>query len=301
MSHNYASPYAGATVACVKDKDELIQFYSRFTFNNLAKLQQKLGGAKCGLDVTMNSEFWDEKPDDSRLKAFKDYIPYYRVLPKEEYPEGQVFGIQYKTWVFNAPVFIDTLSQYVKAKGVATKIKEIKHINEVFGEKSIVFNCTGFGSRFLQGVEDMDVIPTRAQVIVAKAPHVNETRLSWKKDSATYMIKRPGPGQEVILGGFYQPDNWNRDILGHETKDILKRITRDFPVILKSGQTAEDIEILRVISAFRPGRTSGVRIERETIEGSVVIHNYGAGGTGFAQGLGMAEVAIRLSLNQSKL
>lgn len=301
MSHSYASPYAGATVACVKDKDENIQFYSKFTFTNLQKLQTQLGGPKCGLDQTINNEFWEEKPDDTRLDAFKSYVPYYRVLPKEEYPEGQAFGIQYKTWVFDAPTFTQSLSEYVSSKQVKTIIKEVGHINELFAPNTVVFNCSGIGSRVLKGVEDSDVIPIRAQVVIAKAPHINETRLSWKKSSATYMIKRPGTKDEVILGGFYQPNNWNMDILGTETKDILNRIAKYFPQYLKSGQTINDIEILRVVSAFRPSRKSGVRIERQNIAGNVVVHNYGAGGTGFAQGLGMAESAIRLSLNQSKL
>lgn len=301
MSHGYASPYAGATVACVKDKDEKIQFYSRFTFTNLQKLQHQLGGPSCGLDEIINTEFWDEKPDEIRLEAFKNYVSYYQVLPQNELLEGQVFGIRYKTWVFDAPTFIDSLSKYVAAKGVKTTIKEVVNISELFGINTVVFNCCGLGSRWLKGVEDTDVISIRAQVIVAKAPHIHETILNWRKDSATYMIKRPGPKHEVILGGFYQPDNWNRDILGHETKDILRRVIKYFPQIVKPGQTLDDLDILRVISAFRPSRQSGVRIERQVINGNIVVHNYGAGGTGFAQGLGMAESAIRLSLNQSKL
>lgn len=302
MSHEYASPYAGATAACVKDKDEKIQFYSKFTFENLGKIQKQLGGPECGLDWTINSEFWQEKPDDIRLKAFQSYVPYYEVLPKSQCPKDTVFGIKYKTWVFHAPVFTENLSNYVKSKGVKVIVKELKHIKEAaVDEKTIIFNCTGLGSRSLKGVEDKDVIPTRGQVLVVKAPHINEVRLCWRKTSATYMIKRPGKGDELILGGFYQPNNYNRDIIGSETRDILKRTSEAFPVLLKPGQTVDDIEILRIVSAFRPGRTKGVRIEKQMYGKNIAVHNYGAAGTGFAQGLGMAESAIRLVYKESRL
>lgn len=302
MSHEYASPYAGATAACVKDKDEKIQFYSKFTFENLERIQQELGGPQCGLDWIINSEFWQEKPDDIRLKAFESYVPYYEVLPEDQYPTETIFGIKYKTWVFNAPVFIASLSQYVKKKGVEVIVKELEHIKEAaLDDKTIIFNCTGLGSRGLKGVEDKAVIPTRGQVLVVRAPHINETRLCWRSSSATYMIKRPGKGDELILGGFYQPDNWNRDIIGDETRDILKRTSQTFPNLLKAGQTIDDVEILRVVSAFRPGRTKGVRIEKEIVGKNIAVHNYGAAGTGFAQGLGMAESAIRLVLKEARL
>jgi D-amino-acid oxidase len=49
-------------------------------------------------------------------------------------------------------------------------------------------------------------------------------------------------------------------------------------------------------AGLRPSRMGGARIERENLPGKgCVIHNYGAGGTGYQAGMGMAEDAIKLA------
>lgn len=302
MSHDYASPYAGAGVACVKNSDPDVVFFSRFTFENLERLQKKLGGPKCGLDRMYDNEFWEEKPSDDTLKAFKSYCHDCEEVPVSECPEGS-FGIRYKTWMFHAPKFIDNLSKYLKEEGIAVEVRELKHINEAYKDnKTIVFNCTGLGSKNLAGVNDSDVIPVRAQAVVIRAPYIKESGAYVKKDSTTYVIKRPGKGDEVILGGFYQPEVYNIDILGSETEDILRRVEKYFPYAIPEGYGIEELDILRVISAFRPGRRSGPRIEKELLEGNkVLVHNYGARGVGYAQGLGMAETALRLAFDDGEV
>lgn len=299
LSHHFASPFAGATVPCVKSDDENIQFYCKFTFENLGRIRQQLGG-NCGIETIWNNEFWYQKPSEKTLKKFYSYIFEYEEIPESQIPKGQAYGLRYKTWAFNAPLFIQCLSEYVKSKGVVVEIREIADLKDVKTKgDTIIFNCTGFGSRFIKGIEDLDVIPIRAQVVVVEAPSVVETHLSWGNNVETYAIKRP-KSNELVLGGFYQHDNWNKDVLGKETQDILYRVSKEFPQIIPSGKTIYDFPIKREISAFRPSRKSGVRIQKEIIDGRVVIHNYGAGGTGYAQGLGMAEQAVRL-MPSSKL
>lgn len=55
-------------------------------------------------------------------------------------------------------------------------------------------------------------------------------------------------------------------------------------------------EILAVFAGLRPSREGGARIERDQIVVSgkkrVLVHNYGAGGTGFQAGYGMALDAV---------
>jgi D-amino-acid oxidase len=57
------------------------------------------------------------------------------------------------------------------------------------------------------------------------------------------------------------------------------------------------MEVLAAFSGLRPSREGGARVERTSIEldgkkSGVLVHNYGAGGTGFQAGLGMAHEAI---------
>lgn len=57
------------------------------------------------------------------------------------------------------------------------------------------------------------------------------------------------------------------------------------------------MEVLAAFAGLRPSRTGGARVERTDVQldgsrSGIVVHNYGAGGTGFQAGLGMAQDAI---------
>jgi len=57
--------------------------------------------------------------------------------------------------------------------------------------------------------------------------------------------------------------------------------------------------LLRAIAAgLRPSRIGGARIEKEVLSrGQTVVHNYGAGGTGYQAGMGMAKSAVDLAMD----
>ncbi|EDK45529.1 hypothetical protein LELG_03708 [Lodderomyces elongisporus NRRL YB-4239] len=131
-----------------------------------------------------------------------------------------------------------------------------------------------------------------------------ENCLSWGEREPTYIIKRPFSNDQLILGGYYQKDDWTPDVLLEQTQDILQRTTKLLPKILTDnphGNKIEDLEILRVVAGLRPGRHGGARIEREKFGGKLLIHNYGASGYGYQAGFGMAHKAVLLALGGSKL
>lgn len=79
-----------------------------------------------------------------------------------------------------------------------------------------------------------------------------------------------------------------------ETQSILKR-TAELCADLRTSEP----EVLGVIAGMRPSREGGARVEREevNIDGHkrLLVHNYGAGGTGFQAGYGMALEAVDLA------
>lgn len=102
--------------------------------------------------------------------------------------------------------------------------RALAHISEAFDlgdglpPVDAVVNCTGLGARYLGGVEDDQVYPTRGQTVVAYAPSIKETithlgkyrgniyicsneayDMSVGKDFITYVI--PRSDGTVVLGG----------------------------------------------------------------------------------------------------
>jgi D-amino-acid oxidase len=82
------------------------------------------------------------------------------------------------------------------------------------------------------------------------------------------------------------------DTFAHESDSIVQRTTTLLPELLTGG-----MEVLAAFAGLRPSREGGARVERTSVEleegrRRVLVHNYGAGGTGFQAGLGMAQDAI---------
>lgn len=82
------------------------------------------------------------------------------------------------------------------------------------------------------------------------------------------------------------------DTFAHEVDSIWRR-TSTLEPSLNVPQTG----ILATFAGLRPGRESGARIEiEERSAGRLIVLKYGAGGTGYQAGLGMATEAVSLAL-----
>ncbi|KAK7219722.1 hypothetical protein V2G26_007725 [Clonostachys chloroleuca] len=114
-----------------------------------------------------------------------------------------------------------------------------------------------------------------------RAPH--------RDGAATHIFPR-GERGGVILGGCREKYNWDAEA-DMEFAEVIKR--RCCALVPQLGKP-KDLKIIKHGVGFRPGREGGARIAPETINGRLVIHNYGAGGTGFQAGWGMARYAVDL-------
>jgi D-amino-acid oxidase len=291
QSINYTSPWAGGNFSCITSNDPDTLEYDKLTYTNLHRIQRALGGPQCGLDNRPSTEMWDTYPGDEKVASLKSYLKDFKVVDKNELPEGVAFGIQFTSWNFNCPFFLANFQSHLEARGVRFLRKTLTHISQAFltAKTKVVFNCSGIGARSLGGVEDTNVYPTRGQVVVVKAPHIQENKMRWGDDYATYIIPRPYSNDELILGGFLQKDDWTPDTFKEQTEDIIKRTTALLPKILD-----QPLVISRVACGLRPSRHGGVRIELQHVEDKIVVHNYGASGYGYQAGFGMAHRAVQL-------
>lgn len=250
-------------------------------------------------------ENWSEKANTVQFK----------VTPEQDLPQGVEFGMTCTSVTVNAPKHLIYLYSLLKDHyGVRFVRQKLPSIQAAYASPRtrLVFNCTGNAAKTLPGVEDSKCFPTRGQVVLARAPMMRKNVMRHGRDYETYIIPRPQSNGNVILGGFMQKGNRfvsdfhvkqsecvNRIFLGsdpstygHETDSIVSRTKELRPQELRDGPC----EILAVFAGARPSREGGARVERDSISvgGSkrVLVHNYGAGGTGFQAGYGMALDAV---------
>lgn len=300
QSIDYTSPWAGGNFSCISPNDKDTLAYDKYTYQHLPDIQAKLGGPTCGLDMKPSTEYWDTYPGDEKIDSLKAYLKDFKVISKSDLPAGVQFGITFTTWNFNCPVFLSNFKNYLVKLGVVFIQRELTHISQAYlPYTKVVMNCSGIGAFSLNGVKDDKVYPTRGQVVVIKAPHIQQNKMRWGDDYATYIIPRPHSQDQLVLGGFLQKDNWTGDTFEGQTEDIIKRTTALLPEILD-----KPLEIIRVAAGLRPSRHGGARIELEVAENKYVVHNYGASGYGYQAGFGMSSKAVSLykkAMRDSKL
>lgn len=221
------------------------------------------------------------------------------ILPQDELPVGVAFGIKFTTVTINAPAHCQHLRNLLSQPeygSIPFSRRRVSHLLDAFISENtkLVFNCIGNSAIVLSGVSDSKCYPTRGQILVVKAPSVKQNIMRHGAGYETYVIPRPLSEGTVILGGYMQKGNSSPNVKEEESASILKRTGELLPVLLNG-----EVEIVKAVVGLRPSREGGARVEKESVSSDkIVIHNYGAGGTGFQAGIGMAVDAVDLATDE---
>ncbi|KAK9781158.1 putative D-amino acid oxidase [Seiridium cardinale] len=292
-SINYTSPWAGANFSAISGSDSNALRWDRAGYQYLMNMAKRVGKA-CFIQPATSTEYWDEEISHEKIQSLSEYLEDFRAIPAGDLPDGVSSGVSYTTVTINTPKHLEWFYHHLKdVHDIRFTRRKIANINDAYlsTRTRVVFNCTGNGAKSLKGVEDANCYPTRGQIVLAKAPDVRLNMVRHGRDHVTYIIPRPFSGGNVILGGYMQKGVSTGDTFSHETDSIMER-TR----ALSSEVEKANPEILAVLAGLRPSRDGGARVEATTTligkEERLLIHNYGAGGTGFQAGRGMALDAV---------
>ncbi|KAL4744047.1 POT family-domain-containing protein [Aspergillus similis] len=294
-SVDYTSPWAGANFSGILGDDSNALRWDKAGYLALMDLIDRGAEEAKYLAKTESIEYWGSQPQPAKIESVKGYLRHLKIIPQAELPRGVAFGMRFTTVTLNAPahcLHLKSLLSRPDYGSVRFTQCEVGSLRDAFisPKTRVVFNCIGNAASTLSGVKDSTCYPTRGQIVLARAPAVKQNIMRHGRDYETYIIPRPKSESTVILGGYLQ--KWDSDsrTRNDETKSILRRTGELLPV-LNNGET----EVLRVAVGFRPSREAGARVEREELgPGQTVVHNYGAGGTGYQAGMGMARDAVGL-------
>ena len=232
---------------------------------------------------------------------FKDVVPDFRILPKKQLPPGSDSGTAFTSVCINTAIYLPYLVSQCLKNGVVLKREILAHISDAAvlhhsgATADVIINCTGLLASRLGGVMDQDVIPVRGQIVIVRNDPGIMLATSGTDDGddeICYIMKRAAGGG-TVLGGTYQKGNWESQPDPNQALRIMKRAVEVCPA-LAGGKGIEALSVIRHAVGLRPLRLSGVRIAKEKIGTTWVIHNYGHGGWGYQGSYGCAEGAVAL-------
>ena len=263
------------------------------TENRIYRRHKDLAKLQDGSASMLNNVF-AEKPH------YKDFVEDYRDLRSDELPNGVASGAEFTSVCINTMIYLPWLTGQCRRNGVTFHRGIVGHVAEIRsfpgkgGKVDVVINTTGLGARKLGGVMDQTMMPIRGQTVVVRnvAPFMQIHSGTDEDEEACYMMTRAAGGG-TILGGTTQVGNWESQPDVNIATRIMKRAVEVMPE-LTGGKGVEHLDIIRHGVGLRPGREDGVRLEKEKIDGTWVVHNYGHSGWGYQGSYGCAEEVVSL-------
>lgn len=246
--------------------------------------------------ASWNAELYSSNP------WWKDTVPDFRNLRKDELDEDIEYGTSFTSVCVNPTIYLSYLTSRCLKAGVHFKRATFEHICHASnihhsGKKAdVVVNCTGLGAATLKGVQDTTVAPARGQTVLVgndSGGAMYTISGSGDGDNEVSYIMTRAAGGGTILGGTYQKNDWRAEPDLELGVRIMKRAVQLHPGLVK-GAGVDGLDVVRHGVGFRPFREDGARIGKEVVEGQTIVHCYGHGGFGYQSSYGCAFEVLHL-------
>lgn len=161
-------------------------------------------------------------------------------------------------------------------RSIITHISEAASLHHSGKSADIIINCTGLSASKLGGVMDKNVFPGRGQIVLVRNDPGVMLTISGTDDGdeeATYIMQR-AVGGGTILGGCMQHDNWESQPDPNLAQRIMQRSIDLCPALAPKTGRVTELSVIRHGVGLRPMRKGGIRVEKEKIGGTWVVHNY---------------------------
>jgi D-amino-acid oxidase len=195
----------------------------------------------------------------------------------DDLPPGYATGWRFTAVLVDMPAYLGYLQRRLADAGTAVQIRRLSTLDEAVGAAPVVVNCTGIGAREL--VPDLDVVPSRGQVVVVENPGITEFFADEPGLEADLLYILPH-GPTVVLGGIAATGEWNLRADPAVAAAIVERCAGIDPRL-------REARVLEHRVGLRPTRTT-VRVQEQRRDGVRLIHNYGHGGSGVTLSWGCA-------------
>ncbi|KAF2501167.1 nucleotide-binding domain-containing protein [Lophium mytilinum] len=279
---SWASPWAGAVFLGLDGSNLAEQKMQLDSFAVLWRLA--VTNPESSVRRIEIHDFQDERSIEDVW--YNGKLPEFRIMEPNELPKGCILGMSYKTVVITPKVFLPWLRKRLEDGGVKFKRMSLDSLSDARSQgHDILVNASGSGPRFLMDIQDQKVQYVRGQTIHVKTSYDKIFMRHGKE--YTYVI--PRLDGTAVLGGIKQVGKSDPSVDIDIQKDIARRVHEDLPNDFPLELT--DYDIVGHNVGLRPYRETGVRIEKEILNGEKVVHAYGVSGGGYVFSFGIARAA----------
>lgn len=239
--------------------------------------------------------FVGNKESQSGFNSWKDGVPggYEKIdLNTIKHPSTATAAYQMNVPIVITSLYLEQLyKDLLETNQVKMVKKTISSIQEIIDEYNpdVVINCLGLASRDV--VPDPLIYPTRGALVCVSPKVEYESKIlntaylyRDNPDGLSYIIGRP---DGCYVGGTAYDHSWNLSVDEHEAKDLLNR----------GKELCEYLEGAKIVGTkvgLRPTRNP-IRVEIDfSYPSTMVIHNYGHGGSGLTMHWGSAKYVYEL-------
>lgn len=224
-------------------------------------------------------------PASERDAAWRAEVAGLRAAAGAELRAGYDHGWVFEAPVIETPIYLAWLERRLAELGGRLLEREVRELAELEDRADLVVHCAGLGARELAG--DARMLPVRGQVVrVAREETLAERFLldDYNPAGVTYVVPR---SRDVVLGGSAQEGREDLAVDPAESAAIVARCAALEPALARAPA-------LSVGVGLRPWRPE-VRVEREALGRTCLIHDYGHGGAGVTLSWGCAAEVAHLA------
>lgn len=188
-------------------------------------------------------------------------------------------------WRFTVPTvemgpYLEWLVARLAGEGVALERRRLRDLAEAGRLAPVVVNATGLAAGEL--CADPAVVPARGRIVLVANPGI-ETSVRDEHHPAGMAYVHPR-SRDVVLGGTFEPGEWDTSPDPRVAREIVARCTALVPELAGAPVLGEK-------AGLRPVRRGGPRVglDPQALPGGArMIHNYGHGGAGVTLSWGCA-------------
>lgn len=255
---------------------------NRWSRETLAVLTDLAGDPATGIQLTGGLE---AHRAPSALPGWATVLGEVRPCRGADLPDGFASGWRYTAPVVSMPVYLDYLLSRFRSAGGQLRTAPVSSLAETARgtPAGVIVNCTGAAARDL--VPDPALTPVRGQIVVVANPGISEFFIGNGDETAEIYYVFPHANR-VVLGGTEERGSWSLE----PEPATAERILRDCAVIDPRLRTADIIEHRVGLRPARPAVRlgAGAADENGSLDGKLLLHNYGHGGAGITLSWGCA-------------